>query len=226
MSEQRYTLGATGLKFSIGDSIRPKGTDVIGALLFLEKHDMARFLWPTQQIRVKGMNAAEIHSTVPECLANAILVKYKLDDPLKAALWIVAWYNHMWLGGVRPSTASRAPRVYSLPKVWFKCPMCGDHYYPPNRMVNQDAAIRAFSKWLVTHAKVSYHKNKITTRLPRRFDPDPKKGTGYIANKKEFARRHRERMKRNREPSVEALLAQFPTQKKKKRAQTRKGKKK
>lgn len=204
MDKTRFTIKLTGRKFQLGDSIRPKRDDLIGVLISLEKMDMARFLWPTQSERVKSASFATIEQMVPEALANARFL-HRPIEPIRACLWIVAWYNHIWLGGVRPNIKGRVRQIITLAPARFKCPMCGEPYFVPQAFKNQDAAIRSFSRWLVTHSRVKYHKNKPTGRLPRRFGPE-----GNWTDKRLRVKKKKE-LPRPNDPDVLDLMRAFKT---------------
>ena len=205
MSKTKFTIKLTGREFILGDSIRPRRSDLIGVLVALEKMDMARFLWPTQKERVNSASLATIEQMVPETLANARFL-HKPIEPIKACLWIVAWYNHIWLGGVRPNSGRRSIRIVTVAPAKFRCPMCGEPYFVPQKFKNQDAAIRSFSKWLVTHSRVKYHKNKPTGRLPRKFGPE-----SSYKDKRLRVKKKRD-LPRPPDPDVLDLLRAFQTE--------------
>ena len=171
--KRKYELGATGLKFVMGESMRPRRADLKVAVQILDREDLGRFLWPTANIGIGTANLAQLEALVPEMLANARFIPQRFTPKQKACLWIVAWYNHIWLGGVRPDMRSRPRRKISVAPAHFKCPMCGEHWYPPRRVKTQGAAIRAFSVWLKKHSRVKYHEGKETGRLQYRMDEWP-----------------------------------------------------
>jgi hypothetical protein len=167
----RYEIKKTGRKFVMGESIRPKWADLRAVVLILDQQDMGRFLWPTMNIGIGTANKAQIEAAVPEILSNARFIVPSLTAPQKGCLWIVAWYNHIWLGGPRPKITMRPRLKRSAPTMIFKCPMCGDHWYPPKRIKTQGAAMRLFAKWIVKHSRVKYHDNKVTKRFIYRAEP-------------------------------------------------------
>ncbi len=163
--KHRFTIKKTGRKFVLGESIRPKWDDLRAVVLILDRQDMGRFLWPTFNIGMGTANRNQIEAAVPEMLSNARFITRSLDVPQKGCLWIVAWYNHIWLGGPRPRIKTRPRLKRSAPTMMFKCPMCGDHWYPPRRVKTQGAGMRLFAKWVVKHSRVKYHEGKVTKRF-------------------------------------------------------------
>jgi len=141
-------------------------------MISLEKMEMARFLWATMDIGVLGATRVQVEAAVPEALANARMIVHNMTEPIKGCLWVMAWYNHIWMGGIRPNMKDRPPTVRVMAPARFRCPMCGEPYFFTKPVKNQDAAIRMFNKWLLGHATVRYHKNKPTKRLPHQLAPD------------------------------------------------------
>lgn len=166
----RYEIHKTGRKFIMGESIRPKWDDLRAVVLILDQQDMGRFLWPTMNIGMGTANRNQIEAAVPEILSNARFIVPSLTAPQKGCLWIVAWYNHIWLGGPRPRIKVRPRLKRSAPTMMFKCPMCGDHWYPPKRVKTQGAGMRLFAKWIVKHSRVKYHEGKVTKRFVYRME--------------------------------------------------------
>jgi len=182
--KRRYTIKDTGRKFIMGESIRPKWDDLRAVVLILDKADLGRFLWPTMNIGIGTANRNQIEAAVPEILSNARFIIPRFTPPQKACLWIVAWYNHIWLGGTRPDLRSRPRLKRSIPTMMFKCPMCGDHWYPPRRVKTQGAGMRLFAKWIVKHSRVKYHEGKVTNRFVYRVSEFPVQKAVRQAKKK------------------------------------------
>ncbi len=171
--KRKYELKKTGLKFTYGESMRPKWDDLRHAVLILDRADLGRFLWPTMNIGMGTANRNQIEAAVPEILSNARFILPRFDLQQKALLWLIAWYNHIWMGGTRPDMRSRPRLKWSIPSAIFKCPMCGDHWYPPRRVKTQGAAIRAFAVWMKSHSRVKYHDGVRTKRLAYRVEEFP-----------------------------------------------------
>ena len=167
MAKRVFTIKETGLRFKVGYSLRPKWDDLRAVLLYLQnKGKVGADLFPYLDGGIENTTKDTIHELVPEMLFNAGQYYKHYREPIKACLWVIAWYNHIWLSGPRPNVVKRARRLRSLPTAIFKCPMCGEHWFAPRRLRTQGAALTAFSKWLVTHSRAKYHDDKITGRLP------------------------------------------------------------
>ena len=167
----RFEIKETGRKFAIGDSMRPSWDDLRAVMITLEKMDLARFLWPTLNTGVKGASRVQVEAAVPEALANARMIMSRLDEPTKGCLWVLAWYNHIWMGGIRPNMKERPPTIRVMAPARFRCPICGEPYFFTRQTKDQGAAIRQYNKWLQTHSRVRYHNRKPTKRLPMRLEP-------------------------------------------------------
>ena len=155
MRKKRVEITSTGTTFTTGEVFSPNWDDLHYVVGRLWEFGILEELVPEIKIPVILAHRGPMYRTVPLLLerADAKYLRRKPPFNIMAMLWVVACFNYKYCQGPYPGTIKRMKRKKHGPVLEFRCPMCGQDIFEPNkRYKNRRVIIEQYANALSRHS--------------------------------------------------------------------------